>query len=231
MKLLALDTTTQACSVALNLEGQLVEDFQVIPREHARRILPMVEQLLAEQGVELSDLDGIAYGNGPGSFTGLRIAASIAQGLAFGADLPVLPVSSMAAMALGAARLQGTSHHLVVQDAHMQEFYWAAYQVADQQVSLLGEERLTAAAKVEAPPGWQNEAWVGIGDGWNKAGEFSLLSDSLAQVKQLPECYPHAYDVALLGAQALAQGQQLPAEQAIPVYLRGKSAWKTKYER
>ena len=226
MKLLAFDTSTQACSVAVNINGDIVEQFQLIPREHAKQVLPMIESGLQQAGLALAELDAIAYGNGPGSFTGLRIAASIAQGLAFGVDIPVIPISSLAAIARGVSRLEGHSRCLVVLDAHMQEFYWAGYQFDGGDIQVVESEQLAAPGQISIPTSWAGQAWVGAGDGWRQqdvmpGGAEQLLADS----------YPHACDIAALAEAAWQQGLVLPAEQAIPTYLRDKTAWKTKHQR
>jgi len=119
VRLLALDTTEAGCSAALWLEGQLTERFEVVPRRHSERLLPMMDGLLRDAGIALRGLDAIAFARGPGSFTGLRIAASVAQGAAFGADLPVVPVSSLQALAQGVFRGAGVSRVMVALDARM----------------------------------------------------------------------------------------------------------------
>ena len=188
MKLLALETSTQACSVAINIDGDIVEQFRVIPREHARQILPMINTMLAQTGMALTQFDGIAYGNGPGSFTGLRIAASIAQGLAFGAELPVLPVSSLTAMARGVWRMGGHNRCLIVQDAHMGEFFWAVYQLGMEgdgsETQVVTEPQLTLSEHIAVPQSWEEQAWVGAGDGWHKAAAMKCQAPLV-----LPECY------------------------------------------
>src|SRR5690606_19863123 len=131
-RILALDTATDACSVALNIDGEVTEDFIVAPQEHTRRLLPMVDGLLAAGQIALGDLDAIAFTRGPGSFTGLRICVGVVQGLAFGADLPVIGVSTLLTMTASAQRLlnlEPTSLVLPALDARMGELYWGLYQV------------------------------------------------------------------------------------------------------
>ncbi|WP_282073042.1 tRNA (adenosine(37)-N6)-threonylcarbamoyltransferase complex dimerization subunit type 1 TsaB, partial [Janibacter hoylei] len=130
VKILALDTTSGACSVALISDGQLIERFVQAERDHTRRLLPMVDEVLAEAGMKLTDLNALAVSQGPGSFTGLRIAISSVQGLAFASGLPVVPVSSLAALALGARRSHpewGQSPIVAMLDARMQQVYWGVY--------------------------------------------------------------------------------------------------------
>src|SRR5690554_5943555 len=127
MKLLAIDTATEACSVALLVDGQTFDRYAVIPRLHARQVLPMVQQVLDEAGTALAAVDAIAFGQGPGAFTGLRIAAGVVQGLAFALDKPVLPVSSLAAIAQRVWREQQAGQVAVAIDARMDEVYWGCY--------------------------------------------------------------------------------------------------------
>lgn len=220
-RMLAIDTATEACSAALWLDGEIRERYVVAPREHARLLLPMVEELLAEAGLVLKELDALAFGRGPGSFTGVRIAAGMAQGLAFSADLPVVPVSSLAALAQHAADL-GHPSVLSAIDARMGEVYWARYVLgAEGLVELDGEERVCAPGDVPLPAGVD---WYGVGSGWATYAE--TLSVRLGD--RLVGCdgtrYPHAGDVARLASAAHANGAALRAEQAIPVYLRDRVA-------
>src|SRR5688572_32005913 len=131
MKILAVDAATEACSAALLVDSALTERFEVIGRGHADRLLPMVDELLRGAGLAPRDLDAVAFGRGPGGFTGLRIAAGIAQGLAAGGRRPVVPVSNLAAVAAGAARAHGQSHGLVCMDARMGQVYWAGFDCSE----------------------------------------------------------------------------------------------------
>ena len=144
MKILALDTATEACSAALLIDGEIRERFEIAPRAHARLLLPMLEDLLAEAGLKPAQLDAIAFGRGPGSFTGLRIAASVAQGIAFAADLPVLPVSTLAALAWPALRAARADQVFAAIDARMGEIYCAGFGLAAQgELLMLSEEQVT----------------------------------------------------------------------------------------
>jgi tRNA threonylcarbamoyladenosine biosynthesis protein TsaB len=163
MKILALDTATEACSVALGIGDRTLERYVELDRGHAEQILPMIDAVLSEAGLALSQLDALAFGRGPGGFTGVRLAASVAQGLAFGADLGVVPVSDLAAVAQRATQLEPHARHvLVVNDARMREVYWAAYEVQPE-LQQVGEERVDAPADVGVPaPG---APWVAAGRG------------------------------------------------------------------
>lgn len=217
-KLLAIDTSTEACSAALLCDGQVHERYQLAPREHGRLILKMIDEVLADAGLSLKQLDALAFGRGPGAFTGVRIATGVIQGLAFGADLPVLPVSSLAALAQGAARQHGASRALAALDARMGEIYWGVYQsdTAGLMVEVEGE-RVCPAQLIEAPAG---TGWFGMGSGF--AAYADILRERLgaALAGCVPDAYPQARDIAVLSAAAFARGEAVNAELALPVYLR-----------
>lgn len=221
MKILALDTSTEACSVALRTEGAVVERLE-IGSQHSERILPMVQEVLAETGLVLTQLDVIAFGRGPGSFTGLRIGAGVAQGLAFGADLPVVPVSSLAALAQGV----DAPRVLAAFDARMDQVYWGAYaRNARGVVECRDEEKVLALKDVPVPV---DAGWVGAGSGWDQYAAI-LLERLAAHVREWrAQCFPLARFVAQLGADVHAQGGALAPEQALPVYLRDEVAVKWK---
>ena len=146
MKILAVDAATEACSAALLRDGAVAELYEVIGRGHAGRLLPMADELLNGAGVAVGELDAVAFGRGPGGFTGLRIAAGVAQGLAAGSNRPVLPVSSLAAVAAAAARLSGSTRVLVCMDARMGQVYWAAYDCSGEVPVAVTDERLADPA-------------------------------------------------------------------------------------
>lgn len=222
MKILALETSSERCSAALLLGDAVVERAQIARRAHAELILPMVESLLAEAGETLQSLDAIAFGRGPGGFTGVRVATAVAQGLAFGADKPVLPVSDLAALAAGAHRAHHAQKILACLDARMQEVYWGAFEVQDRgQARALGEERLGSAQEVQ-PPG--TGPWFGAGSGFGIYGP--VLGERLAHSLQGQDAslVPAALDVAALAAGMYAQGQSVAADEALPVYLRDRVA-------
>lgn len=224
MKLLAIETATEACSAALSIDGEIRERFEIAPRGHTELILPMIDELMAEAGISISQVDAMAFGRGPGAFTGVRIAVGVTQGIAFGADLPVVPVSTLAALAQGAAADQV----LVALDARMDEVYWGAYQRnTEGRMELVGEECVSSPAEVPLPA---SEGWRGAGAGW-AAYESVLSARCTNQLVPAPEAWdasalPHARDVAELGLAGFDAGQAVSAEQALPVYLRDKVTWK-----
>jgi tRNA threonylcarbamoyladenosine biosynthesis protein TsaB len=219
MIVLALETATEACSAALAIDGDIRERFAVAPRGHSQLILPMVDELLAEAGITLAQVDALAFGRGPGAFTGLRIAVGVAQGIAFGADLPVIPVSTLAALAQGCE----ADAVLAAIDARMDEVYWGAFRRnAAGLMQASGVETVAAPARVEVPEGTD---WVGAGSGWG-AYEAALNAACAGRVIAWhAEALPHARDVARLGMAGLAAGETVSAEQALPVYLRDEVAW------
>ena len=216
MKLLALDTATEACSAALLDDGKVAERYEVIGRGHAERLLPMADALLTEAGIALGELDAIAFGRGPGGFTGLRIAAGVAQGLAAGARLPVVPISNLATVAAASARASGAESIIACLDARMGEVYWAAYAWRDGALTALTEERLSKPDGV-APPGPGPSRGAGHGFGACPA-LAERLGDRLAGVDA--GLLPRAADIARLAAVEVAAGRTVPAARALPVYLR-----------
>jgi tRNA threonylcarbamoyladenosine biosynthesis protein TsaB len=219
MKLLAIETSTEACSVAIALDGDIRERFELGTR-HSELILTLVEALLADAGVTLRNLDAIAFGRGPGSFTSLRIGAGVVQGLAFGADLPVVPISSLAVLAQGV----NADKILAAFDARMNQVYWGAF-VRDAQglVAPIGAEIVCDPPHVPIP---EQSGWVGAGSGWDAYGE-QLVARLGARVLHWERgLHPHAREVAVLGAAAFTATGGLPPEQAVPVYIRDDVAAK-----
>lgn len=224
VKILAIDTSTEACSAALLCDGEVTERFQLAPREHAALILPMVESLLAEAGLALGQLDALAFGRGPGAFTGVRIGTGVVQGLAFGADLPVVPVSSLAAIAQGTWRELGAERVLAAIDARIQEVYWGAYRRGDSGVmELSGQEIVCRPGEVPVPT---DGGWFGAGTGWGAYGDELRARVGAALDGCEAERFPHAADIAVLAVEGMSRGLAVPAEQALPVYLRDEVAWK-----
>lgn len=223
-RILALDTATEACSVALALGDAVLADSVITPRGHTARVLPMVKALLAEGGVTLGALDGLAWGCGPGSFTGLRIGTSVVQGLALARDLPVAPVSNLEILAQGAWREAGSERVLAALDARMGEVYWGAYEIGDGALMrLVADDRVCHPEAVPALPG--GAGWWGAGRGWAAYAEhLSRPQGGLAGC--LPEAVPLARDALPRARQLLEEGKGVPAERAQPVYLRNRVAEK-----
>jgi tRNA threonylcarbamoyladenosine biosynthesis protein TsaB len=219
VKLLALDTATELCSAALWLDGALLTREATRARGHSELILPMIAELLAESGVALSQLDAIAFGRGPGAFTGVRLAAGIAQGLGFAAGLPLLPISDLRALAAQVLLADGAVRHaLICQDARMEEVYWGCFERAGDQVLTLGAEAVAPPRQVALPPAWEGAQVAGAGSGFEvHAAALASICEQLAALH--PHLRPRAGEIALLAAQdGLATA--VPAEQAQPVYLR-----------
>jgi tRNA threonylcarbamoyladenosine biosynthesis protein TsaB len=222
-KLLSIETSAESCSVALSVGNSSREKFEYAPRRHAELILPMVSSLLAEAELALGQLDGIAFGRGPGSFTSLRIGIGVVQGLAWGADLPVVPVSSLAAVAQAALERglpPGVRRICVAMDARMQEVYTADFEVdLDGFVILSGKERV-------CPPGDvcpEDAAGVcAAGNGFEVYPELEKLAGELGLY--LPDCWPRAGVISRLAARWLENNEPMPAAQAQPVYIRNKVA-------
>jgi tRNA threonylcarbamoyladenosine biosynthesis protein TsaB len=231
MKILAIDTATEACSVALlypstKTEAQAFETdviFDVCPQQHSQKILPMIDELLKRHQLNITELDGIAYGRGPGSFTGVRIAASTVQGLALGADLPVVEVSTLAIMAQQVYTQTGQTEVLSLIDARMQEVYLGQYEI----VEGLAQEK--SSEQVLAPDGALSvlksmPETAGIA-GTGFAAYADLFAPHL-QNRQVEVEYPNAQFMLYLAKQALETGNSVKSDQIAPVYVRDKVTWK-----
>jgi len=225
LKILALDTATEACSAALYLDGEITQKYRVAPREHSHILLPMIEQLLGESGNQLSDLDALAFGRGPGSFMGVRIAAGVTQGIAFARDLPVIPVSTLAAIAQAAHAQSGTDKVLSAIDARMNEVYWGAFTLATNGcMQPVGDETVIAPELVSRPEG---AGWTGAGTGWSAYGEaLSSMVGTEALATVLDQCLPSATAILELALPDYEAGRYVSASRAVPVYLRDNVAKK-----
>jgi tRNA threonylcarbamoyladenosine biosynthesis protein TsaB len=215
MKLLAIDTATETCSVALLIDDRMVERASDTQRGHADLVLPMVDAVLVEAGLTLRQLDGLAYGRGPGAFTGVRIAVGVAQGLAYGAQLVTLGVSDLAAVAQQFAT--PGARVLVCMDARMNEVYWGRFEGTPG-----GLMAATSVERVDRPeavdPG---DATVFAGTGF---GAYPQLLAGRAPVAVHGTARPHARDIARLAVEELRAGRGQPPELAQPVYLRDQVA-------
>ncbi|MGN5182586.1 tRNA (adenosine(37)-N6)-threonylcarbamoyltransferase complex dimerization subunit type 1 TsaB [Aeromonas veronii] len=224
LKILAVDTATEACSAALLVGDKLFSRWEEAPRDHTRKILPMVQAVLEDAGISLSDLDAIAFGRGPGSFTGVRIGISVAQGLAFGAGVPLIGISTLAAMAQGAYRLDGAEQVLTAIDARMNEVYFGRYELIDGRMQLVGDEVVSEPAVLVDVRGKLAGPVTCVGTGFETYGEtLSGLADELAESQVR---FPAAEDMLPLARAAWLAGEAVPVEKATPVYLRDKVTWK-----
>ncbi|ADZ90401.1 tRNA (adenosine(37)-N6)-threonylcarbamoyltransferase complex dimerization subunit type 1 TsaB [Marinomonas mediterranea] len=222
--ILALDTSTPACSVALAINGAVLEDFRIAPRQHNDLILPMLEQILAQAGISLSQLDAISFGRGPGSFTGLRISAGVVQGLAYGQDLPVIPVSTLKALAYEGYQETHDSLWLPALDARMGEVYIGGYQFSESESGLAISEFLSERVCKPDAIGGFGEDFAAIGSGWlhreiiesGLKRSASLLLDDRA---------PRAACIARLAEIDFNNGNVVDAYHAIPTYLRDEVTW------
>ncbi len=216
MRLLAIDTSTECCSAALLQDGQMYLRSVLTERSHAEMILPMVDAVLRECGVALTDLDAVAFGRGPGAFTGLRVAAGVTQGLALGAGLPVVPISSLAAVAFQVPATPG-EHVLVCNDARMGEVYWAVYRLVapDGEPVEVVRESVGPPERVGIPEGVRHVAG-------NALGRYPVLDQRVreAGLQVHDDVRPRADAVAWLGAFAFAAGGAVGAEEALPRYVR-----------
>jgi len=214
MKLLAIDTSTEACSAALYDEGVITSLYEIAPQRHAELILPMVDQVLSKAHVKLTDLDAIAFARGPGSFTGVRIATGIAQGLAFSVNLPVVPVSTLAVLAWSA---RDKSEYIAAAiDARMHEVYFGLYK-SGETIELVGEEMVISPENITLQT---NAMCFGVGSGWAHYSEalINIFTNNLSGYDG--ERFPHAADVASLAVHACKNGGLVNPEEVMPVYLR-----------
>ena len=221
MKLLALESSTDLFTTALFLDGRIVEHEGARGVSHSEIALPMVRTLLDGQGVALADLDGIAFGAGPGAFTGLRLACSVAQGLAVGAGLPVIGIGSLEALALGAG--DGTVYACT--DARMNEVYCAAYRVSGESVETIIAPAVAAPDNAPLPPG---PGWRGCGSGFAAYGEALAvrLGPSIGGIDA--SARPRAAALLRLAAPRFARGEGIDAALAAPLYVRDKVAMTTR---
>jgi tRNA threonylcarbamoyladenosine biosynthesis protein TsaB len=245
VRVLAIDTATENCSAALLIDGSVQSREIEMERGHAERILPMVDDLLSGADLSLKDLDAIAFGRGPGSFTGVRLAVTVTQGLAFGAGLRVVPISDLQAVAQRAFRQDRTlTRVLVCNDARMSEVYWACFERGgDGLVRLEGEERVSKPSEVKLPSMWSTAVAVGRGfiayaEALRTAiptaippelprstpADVAPAPTSRATTESLLHFLPHATDIALLSTPHVAAGRLIPPEAATPIYLRDNVA-------
>ena len=240
MNILAIDTATEACSAALYINGEVTTQYQLAPREHSRLILKMIDSLLLEANLSVNRLDAIAFGQGPGSFMGLRIAAGVVQGISFAHDIPVIPISTLKTIAQLAFERTKNKNILVAIDARMDEVYWGAYflndvhlhkpAMSEQQWCIDGEECVISPDKVNLSEMLtkQNKIWVAAGSGWGCYADRLLKANNFTIQSMLVDFFPAASAIVTLAVDELKAGNTVSAAEAIPVYLRNDVAKKPK---
>ena len=221
IKILAIDTSTDACSAALWCDSKIFYRFMIAPQQHTKLILPMIYELLTEAQLDLKQLDAIAFGAGPGSFTGIRLAASITQGLAFAANLPVIKISSLRVLAQEIFAEFGKKKVLVAQDARMQEIYWGEYQVdATGIMQAMAPDQLLAPKQIRE---LSDTSFTGVGSGWKIYNSLLTTPCNIPLIES--KAYPQAQYMTELAVSDFAKGLIVSAKEALPIYLREEVAW------
>lgn len=223
MNLLALDTSTESCSAAITLHGVLYQRQQMTQRGHSTLILGMLDELFKESGASIADMEALAFGRGPGSFTGVRIGVGVAQGIAFARELPVIPVSTLAAVAQAAYEQTKQQNIAVAMDARMDEIYAASFEVIDGMASLLGEEMVCAA---EAFHPVNSAQWLAAGNGWTVYSNALQTNFAKQLISLQADIFPQAATILKLAERLYQQGEFVSADKALPVYLRNDVAKK-----
>ena len=223
MKLLAIDTVTEACSVGLMIDNAVSENFEIVPRGHTQRVLPMVDDLLSKAGLTVQQLDGLVLDRGPGSFTGLRIGTSVIQGLGFAANLPVVPIASLAALAQAGLQEYNLSNVLSVMDARMGEVYWGFYTSTDGYMQLSGTDKISKAELITMEAG----EWTILGTGCQNYAEQLAGLSGVREIISDTGIYPRARYLLELAVYEWQKGNTVSAHQAQPVYLRNNVAQKS----
>jgi len=220
MRLLAIETSTEYCSVALWQDGVVRERCELVGQKHSEVLMEMLDALLKEAGIKVKQVDGIAFGKGPGSFTGVRIACGVTQGLALGADVDVVGVCTLEAL----AEASGKDKVITALDARMSELYFAAYEKRDGEWSAVIAPCL---CKAEDAPALKGDGWFGVGSGFAVSGVAlqTRYGNQLNGVDE--EAVPQASAVARIGAREFTKGNAVDAALALPLYLRDKVALKT----
>jgi tRNA threonylcarbamoyladenosine biosynthesis protein TsaB len=223
MKILAIETATEACSAAIDINGSCTQRFEVAPRQHTQLILPMIDELLREADIQIHNLDAIAYGQGPGAFTGVRIATGVVQGLAIAHDLPVIPVSTLAALAQHIANEEDSVATAI--DARMQEIYWGLYKKDDSGVmQSVIDEMVCPPTDIPAIP---EGNWYGVGSGWDTYSDELQPKFTENLLGFDGGILPSAMDILALAKSAFLENKTIQVEDASPVYLRNKVANKS----
>lgn len=223
MNLLALDTSTESCSAAITINGVLYQQQQMTQRGHSTLILGMLDALFKQANASIEAIDALAFGRGPGSFTGVRIGVGVAQGIAFARELPVIPVSTLAAVAQAAYEQTQQQDIAVAMDARMDEIYAASFQVKQGYVELLGSEQV-CAAEMFVPA--DSSTWLGAGNGWQVYSEALKHNFANHLLASKTDIYPDAAMILKLAEPLYQQGKVVSADKALPVYLRNDVAKK-----
>ena len=221
MKLLAIDAVTEACSVALYNDGELCVREHLVARQHTELLLPLVAELLAESGLALNAMDAIVFDRGPGSFTGVRVCTGVAQGLALGADLPVIPVSSLATLAQGSWQRDHTEYVLACIDARQNEVYWSAYREIDGLMTPIIGESVCAPQAISLTGA---SAWLGVGSGIHRYAAELAAATTVSLTPCAETRFPLAQDMLPLALRAWTDQSCVDASHALPVYLRDNVA-------
>ena len=222
MKILAIETSSAACSLALMVDDDILSLHEIMPMQHAKNILPMIKKLLHSKDIDLKQLDAVAYGCGPGSFTGIRLATSIAQGLGYACQLPLIPISSLAALAETAYRDLHWDSVLVAIDARIQEIYYGQFQLKNGFMTLIGEEKVGKPAEIIFNQ--EHTSFFGVGNAWDVYANEIPISPRAKNTNLLP-C---AEAILMIAKEKFIKGNFLknPA-QALPIYLRNSVAKKS----
>lgn len=219
MNILALDTSTEHCSIALSLSGHIINKDILAGQRHSELLLPMLHELLAANNLTLSQFDGIAFGAGPGSFTGLRIACGVAQGLAFATNTPLIGVSTLEAL----AQKSGNNKIIATLDARMGEIYHAAYIKADNHWKTVSEPTVCLPQNAPTLPG---DNWVGCGSGFDVYHQELSHHYHHQLINTQHDLYPHANEIAQLAITKFANASDSQVMNAAPIYIRNKVALK-----
>jgi len=220
LKILAFDTSLTLCSVALSTGTEVITRQKNAPQQHNELILPMIDEVLKRADLKLTQLDAISFGCGPGSFTGVRLAASIAQGLAYGANLPVIPVSTLRILAQTAYANFGNPRVLVIQDARMEQVYWGAYQMEDDLMTAVTSDAIAYPKQIKFSLVGD---WTGIGNGW-RIYQDQLQGFTLSIIQD--EILPEAESLIKLAISDFKKQKTVAPHLALPVYLGGGKTWK-----
>lgn len=234
-KILAIETATEACSAALMIGENVITRIKLAPREHTKLILPMMDEVLEEAGIALEELDAIAFSRGPGAFTGLRIAAGVAQGAALSVGIPVIPVSTLAALAAQAVSTIFAGNDDVIisaLDARMGEVYWGVYRLGESGIELVGDEQVSKPQDMLSKAEGLESLIMGnrvlaIGPGWDAYEEALFKKGKMSKLTHLKSALPSAEAIVYLAETRLLEGKAVAPEEAQPVYIRNNVAKKS----